>query len=151
MVVGSEESLQRQPPIDGSYNDALPWNVNLHAVSTLDKLAFLLGLQKQVYGIIIDAGSTGSRVLAFTFHETYLDRTLKLDSELFVQVKPGLSSYADNPKKHLPNFTNRTSERKRTSTHDNNIETSKSDDPSAAFCHYAPPPVSRTTGTSRKA
>nr|CAD7590673.1 unnamed protein product [Timema genevievae] len=85
--------------IIGSYNDALPWNVNLHAVSTLDKLAFLLGLQKQVYGIIIDAGSTGSRVLAFTFHETYLDRTLKLDSELFVQVKPGLSSYADNPKK----------------------------------------------------
>nr|CAD7424223.1 unnamed protein product [Timema monikensis] len=83
----------------GSYNDALPWNVNVHAVNTLDKLAFLLGLQKQVYGIIIDAGSTGSRVLAFTFHETYLDRTLKLDSELFVQVKPGLSSYADNPKK----------------------------------------------------
>jgi hypothetical protein len=27
------------------------------------------------------------------------DKNLKLDHELFVEVKPGLSSFADNPKK----------------------------------------------------
>ncbi|XP_063229353.1 ectonucleoside triphosphate diphosphohydrolase 5 isoform X2 [Bacillus rossius redtenbacheri] len=83
----------------GSYYKALPWSLQSHATNTLDAVAYSLGLQKHVHAIIIDAGSTGSRVLAFTFHESLLDGTLRLDNELFVQIKPGLSSYADNPKK----------------------------------------------------
>jgi len=83
----------------GSYFDILPWSPYRHATNVLDKLAFIVGLQKHSYAVIIDAGSTGSRVLAFTFHESVIDKNLKLDHELFVQVKPGLSSFADNPKK----------------------------------------------------
>lgn len=83
----------------GSYFDVLPWSPYRHATNVLDKLAFILGLQKHSYAVIIDAGSTGSRVLAFTFHESVIDKNLKLDHELFMQVKPGLSSFTDNPKK----------------------------------------------------
>ncbi|XP_015523775.1 ectonucleoside triphosphate diphosphohydrolase 5 isoform X1 [Neodiprion virginianus] len=65
----------------------------------LDRLAFSLNLQKPFYAVIIDAGSTGSRVLAFSFHESIINSNLILDDELFEQIKPGLSSFADNPAK----------------------------------------------------
>ncbi|XP_049841284.1 ectonucleoside triphosphate diphosphohydrolase 5 isoform X1 [Schistocerca gregaria] len=83
----------------GSYTNVLPWNIPGHATNVLDNIAYSLGIQKHVYAVIIDAGSTGSRVLAFAFHESVIDKNLKLDDELFVQVKPGLSSFADNPVK----------------------------------------------------
>ncbi|XP_046382642.1 ectonucleoside triphosphate diphosphohydrolase 5-like isoform X2 [Ischnura elegans] len=82
----------------GSYYQALPWNVYSHGTSALDNLALSLGIQKHTHAVVIDAGSTGSRVLAFTFHQSY-DGNLKLDRELFVEVKPGLSSFSENPKK----------------------------------------------------
>lgn len=47
--------------------------------------------------MIIDAGSTGSRVLAYTFHHGYLDGRLVIDDELFEEMKPGLSAYANEP------------------------------------------------------
>lgn len=85
--------------VTGSYFDVLPWSPYKHATNALDKVAFTLGLQKHSYAVIIDAGSTGSRVLAFTFHESVIDKNLKLDHELFMEVKPGLSSFSDSPKK----------------------------------------------------
>nr|CAD7193979.1 unnamed protein product [Timema douglasi] len=48
----------------------------------------------------------------------------------------------------LPNFTGRTSERKKTSTHDINSEATKRCDPSAAFRRYAPPLAPGTTDRS---
>lgn len=70
--------------------------------------------------MIIDAGSTGSRILAFSFYRSrigmyllnyfvtrfhvyryvflFADGSLKLENDLFIQIKPGLSSYAENPK-----------------------------------------------------
>nr|CAD7263428.1 unnamed protein product [Timema shepardi] len=51
----------------------------------------------------------------------------------------------------LPNFTGRTSMRKKTSTHDINSKTTKRCDPSAAFRRYAPPLASGTTWTPRTA
>lgn len=51
------------------YLDNIPWYL---ANRTVDKVAKSLGYHKPVHAIVIDAGSTGSRVLAFTFHEAYL-------------------------------------------------------------------------------
>ena len=49
------------------------------------------------YAIVFDAGSTGSRIHVFKF--SMEDGELKLESDTFEQLKPGLSSYADDPQK----------------------------------------------------
>lgn len=50
-----------------------------------------------IYAVVFDAGSTGSRVHVFHFKSG--NGPFKLVKELFKEVKPGLSYYADNPKK----------------------------------------------------
>ena len=67
-------------------------------VPNLDKTLGSMGIGERVHAVVIDAGSTGSRVLAFTFRRSLLDQQLILEDELWLQVKPGLSSYADEPK-----------------------------------------------------
>ena len=62
------------------------------------KMFEAFGLESKAHAVVIDAGSTGSRVLAFTFKRD-LDHSLVLEDELWMQVKPGLSSYADEPLK----------------------------------------------------
>ncbi len=52
---------------------------------------------EHLYAVVIDAGSTGSRVLGFKFHRD-ASGSLQLDDELWLQEKPGLSGYAENPK-----------------------------------------------------
>ncbi|KAI8110376.1 hypothetical protein M9435_002051 [Picochlorum sp. BPE23] len=47
------------------------------------------------YAVVIDAGSTGSRVHVFKF--LHVRGELELNFDEFEQLKPGLSSYADNP------------------------------------------------------
>lgn len=75
------------------YSDAL------HPV--LDKVAGEFGYHNKTktYAVVIDAGSTGTRVLAFKFHLGYLDGRLVLDAELFKQLKPGLSSFVNEKEK----------------------------------------------------
>jgi guanosine-diphosphatase len=46
---------------------------------------------------MIDAGSTGSRIHVYKFHNCFAAPTL--EHETFEQIKPGLSSYANNPQK----------------------------------------------------
>lgn len=75
----------------GSYTDTF------HPI--VDKIADSLGYKQLQYAVVIDAGSTGSRVIAYQFHLGYLDGRLVLDRELFVEVKPGLSFYHDKPAK----------------------------------------------------
>jgi len=66
-------------------------------VGVVDVAFSALGLQPPAYAVVLDAGSTGSRVLAFAFHRGLLDRRIRLDDELWAEVKPGLSSYAEKP------------------------------------------------------
>lgn len=73
----------------GVYTDSLP--------PIIDGIAVQFGYKEKQFAVILDAGSTGSRVLAYEFHLGYLDGRLILDRELFKEVKPGLSSFADNP------------------------------------------------------
>eukprot|EP00036_Acanthoecidae_sp_10tr_P013303 CAMPEP_0206293426 /NCGR_PEP_ID=MMETSP0106_2-20121207/4134_1 /ASSEMBLY_ACC=CAM_ASM_000206 /TAXON_ID=81532 /ORGANISM="Acanthoeca-like sp., Strain 10tr" /LENGTH=446 /DNA_ID=CAMNT_0053724027 /DNA_START=22 /DNA_END=1362 /DNA_ORIENTATION=+ len=53
------------------------------------------GQPSTVYSIMIDAGSTGSRIHAYHFERSY--GGLVLQKELFEQLKPGLSSFKSNP------------------------------------------------------
>ncbi|XP_017772099.1 PREDICTED: ectonucleoside triphosphate diphosphohydrolase 5 isoform X2 [Nicrophorus vespilloides] len=77
------------------YTDSIPWHIGHKAA---DNVAKLFGVHEPQHAVVIDAGSTGSRVLAFTFHRAVLNRDiLILDKELFVQTKPGLSAFADDP------------------------------------------------------
>lgn len=75
-------------------NDLKPIHVGSKAI---DSIAFSFNVQKPFYVVIIDAGSTGSRVLAFSFHTSIMNGNIVLDSELFHQEKPGLSSFANKP------------------------------------------------------
>ena len=50
---------------------------------------------QEAYTVVIDAGSTGSRVHIFRFEK--LDGGFKLVSDAFHQLKPGLSAFAGNP------------------------------------------------------
>jgi len=65
--------------------------------SLTHSLLHLSGLTIAQHAVIIDAGSTGSRVLAFTFSRSPLTNKLVLMDELWREVKPGLSSFADDP------------------------------------------------------
>ena len=76
-------------------NDLKPVRIGSQA---LDKLAYSFNLHKPFYVVILDAGSTGSRALAFTFHATLMDGNLILDHELYTHTKPGLSAYVNDPK-----------------------------------------------------
>jgi apyrase len=60
-------------------------------------LAAAGGSGQTVYNIQLDAGSTGSRIHVFKF--TKAGQELKLISDTFMQLKPGLSSYRDEPDK----------------------------------------------------
>ena len=53
------------------------------------------GSSKDVYAVVFDAGSTGSRVHVVHFEQ--VKDTLELQSDSLQQLKPGLSSYADDP------------------------------------------------------
>lgn len=78
------------------YGGIIPRKQHYHAVTLIDKVSLAVGLQERVHAVMFDAGSTGSRIFVFTFHR---DTTggLKLLSEFFKEVKPGLSYYASNP------------------------------------------------------
>lgn len=51
----------------------------------------------RVYGLMIDAGSTGSRIHTYTMRKHPQSGTLKVIHDDFFPLKPGLSHYKDNP------------------------------------------------------
>jgi ectonucleoside triphosphate diphosphohydrolase 5/6 len=82
--------VQVVPPFHGS---------NVRSLKATESLATLFGLHSPKYAVVIDAGSTGSRVLAFSFFKSNYDGSLRIKDELFYEIKPGLSSFADHPEK----------------------------------------------------
>jgi len=80
----------------------LVWLLPDHPLATLiisgvDRSALLLSLTTPVYAVVLDAGSTGSRVLAFSFYHNPVTGNLVLQDELWHEIKPGLSSFASSP------------------------------------------------------
>lgn len=66
----------------------------------IDSIATKLGHRGDVrYAVVMDAGSTGSRVLAYKFYTSFVDERLILDQELYTETKPGLSYYHSEPQK----------------------------------------------------
>ncbi|XP_062351074.1 nucleoside diphosphate phosphatase ENTPD5 isoform X2 [Cinclus cinclus] len=51
------------------------------------------------YGIMFDAGSTGTRIHIYTFVQKSPEKLPEVEGEIFESVKPGLSAYADQPEK----------------------------------------------------
>uniref|UniRef100_A0A8C6QVC9 nucleoside diphosphate phosphatase n=1 Tax=Nannospalax galili TaxID=1026970 RepID=A0A8C6QVC9_NANGA len=51
------------------------------------------------YGIMFDAGSTGTRIHVYTFVQELSGQLPFLEGEIFESVKPGLSAFVDQPKR----------------------------------------------------
>uniref|UniRef100_V9KRQ8 nucleoside diphosphate phosphatase n=1 Tax=Callorhinchus milii TaxID=7868 RepID=V9KRQ8_CALMI len=56
-----------------------------------------LNISNIFYGIMFDAGSTGTRIHIYTFMQKSSAEPPHLDNEIFESVKPGLSAYVDQP------------------------------------------------------
>ncbi|XP_062253307.1 ectonucleoside triphosphate diphosphohydrolase 5 [Platichthys flesus] len=56
-----------------------------------------VNLSRVFYGIMFDAGSTGTRIHIYKFIQKDPVELPVLDNELYNAVKPGLSAYKDNP------------------------------------------------------
>nr|CAB3242707.1 ectonucleoside triphosphate diphosphohydrolase 5 [Phallusia mammillata] len=78
-------SMTQEPRIDN-------FDANYFHQTVPDKIE-----PEYVFSIMIDAGSTGSRVHVYKFSSNSVSAAPTLVDELFEQVKPGLSSYAENP------------------------------------------------------
>ncbi|XP_056423554.1 ectonucleoside triphosphate diphosphohydrolase 6 [Hyla sarda] len=86
------------------YVSYLRWNPNteveksLPNLKTADGSGRIAGANENFYGIMFDAGSTGTRVHVYKFSQTSSGAP-RLEHELFKAIKPGLSAYADEPHK----------------------------------------------------
>ncbi|XP_057811985.1 apyrase-like [Salvia miltiorrhiza] len=73
-------------------------------MGSVSRLLLLLSLfddeveQPNKYAVVFDAGSTGSRVHVFKFDQDMSLLRIGQDYELYVAIKPGLSSYETDPK-----------------------------------------------------
>lgn len=66
-----------------------------------ESLSVLAPAEKVWYDVVVDAGSTGSRLYVMKF-TTLGDGVLNVDTTDVGKKKPGLSSYADNPANAVP-------------------------------------------------
>ncbi|CAH8599423.1 unnamed protein product [Schistosoma turkestanicum] len=90
-------------PITPSY----PWRSEKRLVQTKDKTALATTKSRYIYGVVFDAGSTGSRVHIFTLIHNPLDpfKPYILLDDKYHHVQPGLSSYAEKPEEAALSLT----------------------------------------------
>ncbi|XP_045166671.2 ectonucleoside triphosphate diphosphohydrolase 5-like [Mercenaria mercenaria] len=88
-------STDRRPKVEFSLASELNRGLNIEGTAAPNMNKSLLN---DIYAIVFDAGSTGSRVHIYKF-QTSQDKPLELLHETFEEVKPGLSSYAADPLK----------------------------------------------------
>ncbi|XP_044127539.1 ectonucleoside triphosphate diphosphohydrolase 5 isoform X2 [Bufo gargarizans] len=81
-------------PGDCSLDSFAPRNVKSTSPSTLAMPSIS---RHTIYGIVFDAGSTGTRIHIYKFHQSDAGSPLELDGEIFESVKPGLSAFAGEP------------------------------------------------------
>ncbi|KAM6954611.1 ectonucleoside triphosphate diphosphohydrolase 5 [Aplochiton taeniatus] len=65
--------------------------------SILPRLSRPANASRIFYGVMFDAGSTGTRIHVYTFIQKEPEELPVLDNEMFHSIKPGLSAYADSP------------------------------------------------------
>ncbi|XP_063079022.1 ectonucleoside triphosphate diphosphohydrolase 5 [Engraulis encrasicolus] len=82
----------QQAPLDTS---GMEIAANLGSV--LPTLSRPANASRIFYGVMFDAGSTGTRIHIYTFITSDSDELPVLDNEMFHSVKPGLSAFADAP------------------------------------------------------
>ena len=90
--------MPRSSPIDLFASNTPEINVRTDDLVQQGKEANPLpsgGSTSEVYAVVIDAGSTGSRVHVVSFLEN--QGVLELQNDTLHHLKPGLSSYADAP------------------------------------------------------
>ncbi|KAG1225039.1 hypothetical protein G6F35_003645 [Rhizopus arrhizus] len=67
-------------------------------INTLTSKPTITSCQK--YALMVDAGSTGSRIHVYRFHQCNRHDPVQLEEEeLFAQTQPGLSAFANEPQK----------------------------------------------------
>ncbi|KAI9346499.1 nucleoside phosphatase family-domain-containing protein [Obelidium mucronatum] len=99
-----QQQQQQQQPNDKQPLLAPP-NAHLHVGPLARAQCPADAFPASQYVLMVDAGSTGSRIHVYKFSHCISTRTfqslggLVLDDELFEQVKPGLSSYPTDPAK----------------------------------------------------
>lgn len=58
-----------------------------HSVGWWDENVYLrFGLQKQTYAVVLDAGSTGTRVLAFAFHQSVKGKSIPKKNSIIIYL-----------------------------------------------------------------
>uniref|UniRef100_A0A671UC00 nucleoside diphosphate phosphatase n=1 Tax=Sparus aurata TaxID=8175 RepID=A0A671UC00_SPAAU len=70
---------------------------HIQVASFLTHSSSPVNLTRVFYGVMFDAGSTGSRIHIYKFIQKDPVELPVLDNELYHAVKPGLSAYKDNP------------------------------------------------------
>ncbi|KAK9843238.1 hypothetical protein WJX74_009079 [Apatococcus lobatus] len=78
------------------YTDSLPQDTFSQMGATEEERSVTVPVGKERYAVIFDAGSTGSRVHIYRFRQSPDGSKLELEKDIFEQIKPGLSSYAED-------------------------------------------------------
>ncbi|CAL8315969.1 unnamed protein product [Merluccius merluccius] len=84
---GRRAGAGRTPLLDAAYGNTAGFLASLSRPANASRI---------FYGVMFDAGSTGTRIHVYTFIQQGAGLPV-LDNEMFHSVKPGLSAYADSP------------------------------------------------------